>query len=290
MTKVTDALTSKSGDPVFICDFTAPRGADPDLLDGARHLEADFVSVAYNPGKLVRVDSVSAAYEIRQRFDRDVIFNLSPRDMNRLALESRLLGAQLLGLENVLVIQGDSLTERDAAPAVSDYNATGLMAAIANLNHGLDYRGSKLRSSCDFCIGASLDLSRGPVHEARLAHRKVEAGADFFVSQPVFDIRLMEEFLEAYEGIAGDVLHKPVFWGLQILTSNGVLFSSVPPDLIRDLENGRDGVDIALELFALFREIDIRSIYLVAPILRGGARDYEAAGRFLSETHHETPT
>ena len=284
MTRVSDTLARQSEAPLVMCDFTPPRGHEPELLDGARHLTADFISVAYNPGKLVRVDSVSAAFEVKRRFERDVVFNLSPRDMNRLALESRLLGAQLLGLENVLVIQGDRFTERDGIEAVKDYKATDLIRAIRNLNEGLDYRGSKLRSACNFSIGASLDLTRGPKQEAGLAHRKVEAGADFFVSQPVFDVGVIQQFLEAYEAVAGIPLDRPVFWGLQVLARDGVLFSTVPPDLIRDLENGRDGVDIAIELFALFREAEIGAIYLVAPIMRGGARDYEAAGRFLAET------
>src|SRR2546423_1398992 len=103
--KVTDALTPDRMSPTFICDFTPPRGSSAELLRDASKLEADFISVAYNPGKLVRVDSVSAAFEIKRTHGRDVVFNLSPRDMNRLALQSRLLGAELLGLENLLIIQ-----------------------------------------------------------------------------------------------------------------------------------------------------------------------------------------
>src|SRR5215471_9432189 len=98
--KVTDALTANSTRPVFICDFTPPRGSDPALLQDAAKLDAEYISVAYNPGKLVRLDSVSASFEIKRAHGRDVVFNLSPRDMNRLALQSRLLGAGLLGLEN----------------------------------------------------------------------------------------------------------------------------------------------------------------------------------------------
>jgi homocysteine S-methyltransferase len=136
MTRITDAV-SQSDQPVFICDFTPPRGADPSLLDGAANLrQTDFISVAYNPGKLVRVDSVAVAHQLKQRFGVDVVFNLSPRDMNKIALESRLLGAAALGLENVLVLQGDRLTEREDATAVADYTATGLIAAARHLNEG----------------------------------------------------------------------------------------------------------------------------------------------------------
>jgi hypothetical protein len=72
-----------------------------------------------------------------------------------------------------------------------------------------------------------------------------------------------------------------VFYGLQILVGGGVIFSSVPEDVRRELGAGRDGVDMALEAWEQFRAAGIGAVYLVPPILRGGARDYEAARRFL---------
>ncbi len=282
MAKVTDVLASNSVQTTFICDFSPPRGARPELLDGARLMEADFICVAYNPGKAVRVDSIAAAYEVKRATGREVVFNLSPRDMNRLAIESRLLGAQLLGLQNVVVIQGDRFSEKDGLTPAGDYTATALIADIRELNSGLDFRGGKLRDSCDFCVGAAVDLSKGVRQEARLARRKLEAGAQFFLTQPVFNPEQVADFFSSYEAVAGVVLAQPVFWGLQIPVQGGILFN-FPEDLRRDLEGGRDGVDIALETYALLREVGVTAIYLVAPILRGGARDYEAAGRFLSE-------
>jgi 5,10-methylenetetrahydrofolate reductase len=282
--KVTDPVAEPSHGPVFICDFSPPRGADPDLLSGARQLAAaDFICVAYNPGKLVRLDSVAAARHLKQSTGRDVVFNLSPRDMNRLALESKLLGAHLMGLENVLVVQGDPFTQRDGLRSADDYTATGLIAAIQGLNQGLDHRGAKLRSATDFCPGAALDLNRDLEDEVHLTHRKIEAGAEFLVSQPVFDVSRIADFAAQYAEETGKALKVPVFWGLQVLTRDGVLFSNVPPDILRDLENGRDGVDIALETYALLRERGINTFYVVSPVLRGGARDYEAGGRFLQE-------
>jgi 5,10-methylenetetrahydrofolate reductase len=283
MATVTEAIAAKRDYPVFICDFSPPRGARSEYFDDARALEADFICVAYNPGKAVRVDSVAAAHEIKRVTGRDAVFNLSPRDMNRLALESRLLGAELLGLQNVVVVQGDAFTERDPSTAVNDYTATGLIAAIARLNGGTDHKDSRLRAPTRFAIGAAIDLGRGIGQEARLARRKVEAGAQFFITQPVFTVSEIEDFLDAYSELTSAALAQPVFWGLQILTKDGVLFSNVPADLTRDLEQGRDGVDIALESYALFREAGLQGIYLVSPILRGGARDYTAAQRFLRE-------
>jgi methionine synthase / methylenetetrahydrofolate reductase(NADPH) len=281
--KVTEIAAAQPDKTTFICDFSPPRGASPELLADAHLLEADFICVAYNPGKAVRVDSAAAASEIKRATGRDVVFNLSPRDMNRLALESHLLGAQLMGLENVLMIQGDPLGERDPSKPVNDYSATALLRAIQQLNEGLDHKGSKLRIPTDFCIGAAIDLGQGVAAQAALVRRKVQAGAQFFVSQPVFNPGEITEFFDAYQQSAGQPLESPVFWGLQILVSDGVMFGGVPEDLRRDLSAGRDGVDIALETYALFSEAEIKHVYLVSPILRGGARDYEAAGRFLDE-------
>jgi 5,10-methylenetetrahydrofolate reductase len=282
MTKVTEVAAS--GRPATITDFTPPRGGDPALLDSAATLSAaDFIAVAYNPGKLVRADSAAAALALKQRLGTDVIFNLSPRDMNRLALQSRLAGAQLLGLENVLVIQGDPLTERDGTSAVNAYTASGLIAATAAMNGGTDLKGSNLRAPTDFCIGASADLNRGIETEAALTARKVAAGAHYLVTQPIFAASEARDFIDAYAEAAGAPLSIPVFWGLQLLRADGVLFSNVPQAVLDDLEKGRDGVDIAAELYAQFAAAGIDTVYLVSPILKGGARDYDAAGAFMRQ-------
>jgi 5,10-methylenetetrahydrofolate reductase len=268
---------------VVLCDFSPPRSADPAAAEDARVLPADFICVAYNPGKAVRISSAVLAYLIRQSTGRDAVFNLGTRDMNKLALETLLLGARALGLENVLVVQGDPFSEqeRERVKPVDDFTPTGLLSAIRDLNEGLDFRGSKLRGPVDICAGASIDLGRGIEDEARLAHRKVEAGARFFVTQPIFDVADRERFLDLYHREASTDMTLPVFWGLQVLIKDGVIFSHVPQGVRDDLERGRDGADIALELLDAYLGAGIDAIYLVPPILRGGARDYKAAGRVL---------
>jgi homocysteine S-methyltransferase len=245
-------------------------------------LIVDFIAVAYNPGKAVRIDSVSVAHEIKRVTGRSVIFNLSPRDMNRIAVQSRLLGGSIMGLSNVLVVQGDPLTERDRIRAATGDTATSLIADIAQLNQGLDYKGLKLRAPTDLCIGASVDLGKGIDQEARLTQRKVEAGAHYLVTQPIFDTAEVERFETAYAGAAGTKLDVPVFWGLQILVADGVLFSNVPAGVREQLESGRSGVEIAIEQYERMLAAGVQGIYLVAPILKGGTRDYDAAAEFLA--------
>ena len=284
MAKVTDVLRSTTDRPVIVTDFTPPRSGDLLMLDRLGGLRADFVSVAYNPGKLVRADSVAVAWAIKERLGLDVVVNLSPRDMNKIALESRLLGAQMLGLENMVALQGDPLGEREAAHAVSgvhDYTATQLIAAMRSLNEGVDYRGGKLQGSTDLCIGAVLDPSADLEREVWLTLHKVAAGAEFFLSQAVYDLGRREKFLEQYEHIAGKPLDRPVFWGVQVLHKDSVLLGDLPQEIKDDLEGGRSGTDIAIEQIDQLRERGVRSFYLVAPIFKGGARDYDAAKQVL---------
>ena len=147
----------------IVADFSPPRGTDPSLLDEARYLDADFISVNYSPGKSARVNSAFAAAWIRQNAGKEVIFSLSTRDMNRVAAQGLLLGANMMGLENVVVLKGDSFTENELAitKSVDDYMPTGLIRAIADMNRGIDYKGLKLQNPTSFCIGATIDLETG---------------------------------------------------------------------------------------------------------------------------------
>ena len=285
MTKVTEIYNAEGERVVFICDFSPPRRIDDTYLDNAKQLDADFICVAYNPGKSVRVDSAMLAYAIKERAGKETIFNLATRDMNKLAIQTHLLGAQVLGVENVIIVQGDRFTERDLALAkeVSDYRPTELIGAVAALNEGTDYKGQQLRTPTSYCIGASIDLARGVEREARLTHRKALAGAHFFIAQPIFDTREITRFQEAYQEVAGQPLTQPVFYGLQILEKDGVIFSSVPQGVRDEIESGRSGTDIALEHLEAFLNAGIRTIYLVAPILRGGVRNYAAAQHVIEE-------
>ena len=283
--KVTDRCSTQGNETMFICDFSPPRSADPRALEPARSLDADYINVAYNPGKAVRMDSAMLASSIKSQTGKDAMFNLSTRDMNKVALQSHLLGAQMLGLENVVVLRGDVFTEKDLEKVkdVSDFTPTGLIKSLDTMNQGIDFRGSKLRAPTELCVGGSIDLGRGIHMEAALAHSKAMAGAQFFITQPIFNTDDISAFSGAYSAITGQELTQPVFFGLQILQKDGVIFSSVPEGVRTDLDEGREGTDIALELLEKFQAAGIKRIYLVPPIMKGGARDYEAAQTVLKQ-------
>ena len=282
--KVTEKCAAAKDQTVFICDFSPPRFLDPAAVERAKGINPDFICVAYNPGKAVRVDSAMLAAAIKGATGQDVIFNLSTRDMNKLAIQSHLLGAQMLGLENVVVIKGDAFSEKDLAQVkeIDDFRPTELIKAAESMNQGSDFRGSKLREPTQLCIGGAIDLGRGIDAEAALTHAKAKSGAAFFITQPLFDTGEISAFHDSYRGASrGGELTQPVFWGLQVLVKDGIIFSNVPEWVRRDLDKGREGADIALELLRRFLDFGIRWIYLVPPILRGGARDYEAAQTVL---------
>ena len=280
MAKVVDRVHAQTGRPAFICDYSPPRSGRPEDLPDPPQL-ADFISAAYNPGRAVRTNSVATAIVLRDRHGADPIFTLATRDMNRLALESLLLGAQALGLENVIVVAGDAFGTRDTASPVYDYRPTELIAAIANLNSGSDHRASNLRSTTDFCIGATVDLGRGIEREAVLAFRKVAAGAQFLITQPVFDPDDVERFADAYADAANEPLAVPVFYGVGLMDPDGASFAAVPQWVTDGLAAGRTGVDIALQVWQTLRDAGATDYYVVPPIRRSGARNYAAAREFL---------
>ena len=281
--KVTDRVRQANGATVVICDVSPPRAGGLSYLEPMRNLDADYISVAYNPGKAVRADSALMACWLKHMAGKDVVVNLATRDMNKLAIQSHLLGAQLMGLDNLVVVAGDPFNEKELSMVsdVRDFKPTELMESIVAMNQGTDYKGSNLRQPTDFCIGATIDLARGVEREARLTHHKVKAGAHFLITQPVFHPREVEEFHMGYRAVSGTDLTQPVFWGVYILQKDAVMFGNIPDGTREEVEKGRPGTEIALELLRELRDSGINTIYLMPPILRSGARNYEAAQEFL---------
>lgn len=279
MTKIIEALPSNPRRPFIICDFSPPRGASLEFLEAARTLDADFISVNYSPGRVPRADSAATAHLIRRHTGRDVLFTLAVRDMNPLALQNHLLGAATLGLENLLILGGDPFpTSRRPLQSMSP---TELMRTARSMNEGVDRRGRPLEGATSFCVGGAIDLGDDLNSAARLTHSKIEAGAQFFVTQPVFDPHRKQAFERAYRAETGVALTAPVFYGLQILPRGSVTFTHVPPHYQRQLDQGRSGVDIALEVWDGLRREGLETLYLIPPVGPRGARDYEAAIRFM---------
>ena len=285
MTTVTEKRRQRGDSILVICDFSPPRGSDPALLEPARHLGADFISMAYNPGRSARVSSPLAAHWVRERTGEEVVFTLATRDMNKVATQSLLMGASLLGIENLVVVKGDGFSESDlrSVKPVDDFTPTGLIEATAEMGKGIDFRGRKLRSPSKFCVGATLDLGKNPTREMALARRKAEAGAEFFLLQTLYEPARLRRFVNEYAERYGSALEQPIFCGVQVPAPEGLSFGAVPGWVSDDLARGRRGEQIALQLIYEYRDVGFSSIYLVPPVFRGGRRDYDAAQRVLED-------
>ena len=111
--------------------------------------------------------------------------------------------------------------------------------------------------------------------------RKINAGAAFLVSQPVFEVNAIARFLEEFRRVSDGPVPVPIYWGLQLLEQGGVTFGPVPPETQRQVEAGRSGVDIGLELYAELRRAGIGNLYLLPSIRPGGERGYPDAQEFM---------
>ena len=208
-----------------------------------------------------------------------MVFNVACRDMNKLAMQTHLLGASAIGLDNVIVLQGDPFPERDPlqlSPSAR-FTPTELITSIKSMNEGLDFRGRKLDNPVDFCVGAGVDLGKSLDREVRLAKKKVEAGTDFLITQPVFDSATALSFTDS---LGSDRV--PVFFGVQVLIKDGVTFADVPRRVKDDLAKGKPGAEIAAEVIEDLMGAGLDTFYLVPPIAKGGRRDYNAAQQVLS--------
>ena len=263
MTTVTDIVSQAGTRPVFMCDFSPPKDPATNWLDDLLSLNSDLVCIPHLAPHPTRPDAITTAHLIREKTDAEVAFNFATRDATKAETLERLENAHALGLKNVVVLQGDA------------------NRGVGNLSHEIRYKPSELihelKSRGDhFCVGAVADLAKGVKQETNLSHRKIDAGADFLIVQPTFNIKAAEQF----SACIGTLV--PVFYGVQVLIKDGIVFTPVPKPLCLDIENGRSGVDAASELISRFSRLGITCFYLIAPICPGGARDYGMARQVMA--------
>jgi len=206
----------------------------------------------------MRLGSLAVSALLKQH-GFEPIFQLTCRDRNRLALQSDLLSAAALGIENVLCLTGDHTTLGDhpEAKPVFDLDSVQLLQVAGKLQEGLDMKGNKLDGAPPrFCLGAVVNPGSDPLEPQILKmEKKIEAGARFFQTLAVYDIKIFEHFLRKIEH-----LKIPVMAGIVLLKSAGmarymnknVAGVFVPEDLIKEMEATKDkvaqSVDIASRL------------------------------------------
>jgi homocysteine S-methyltransferase len=273
------------GEFVTSVEITPPKGSDAKaLVEGARLLKAagvDAVNVPDGPRAQSRMSALAASLLI-EREGIEAVVHYCCRDRNLLGMQSDLLGAAALGIRNLLLITGDppKMGPYPQATAVFDIDSIGLTNLVKRLNQGLDLGGNPVGSQTEFLIGVgvnpgAIDLD----HELRRFAWKVEAGAQYAITQPVFDPAQLKAFLKAVEGF-----RIPVIAGIWPLTSyrNAEFMSNevpgvvVPPSVLERMRQAPDAEAARAEGIAIAREMleevraEIQGVQVSAPFGKVG--------------------
>lgn len=191
------------GEFVYSVELVPPRGLDMEKMlakaQQCKDLGADCVNVPDGPRAMARLSAMTTALLIQQRVGIETVLHYACRDRNLLGIQADLMGAAALGLHNVLAITGDppKLGPYPKATAVFDVDAVGLTGILRHLNHGLDLGGTAIGSPASFSIGVGANPD-APDRDREFTRfqRKVEAGAEWAVTQTVFDAESLFRFLD----------------------------------------------------------------------------------------------
>src|SRR5436190_2465025 len=271
------------GEFVTSVEIVPPRGVDASkmLRDVAalRDAGVDAVNVPDGPRAQSRMGALLTSVLIEQQVGIETVIHYCCRDRNLLGMLSDLLGASAVGLRNLLLITGDppKMGPYPNATAVFDIDAIGLTNLVSNLNHGLDPGSNTIGKPTSFVIGVGVNPAAiDPAHEIRRFEWKVDAGAEFAITQPVFDPRQLELFLK-------QISHTriPIIAGIWPLVSvrnaeflaNEVPGVTVPDEIIARMRKANDkskdqavaeGIAIAREMLDRIRE-HVQGVQVSAP-------------------------
>jgi homocysteine S-methyltransferase len=187
-------------------EIVPPKGIDCSKeIEGARLLYkmgVDTINVPDSPRASARMNAQSLCIQIQQQVGIETVLHYTCRDRNLLAIQSDLIGAASIGLKNILCLTGDppKMGNYPDATAVFDVDAIGLTKIARNLNYGLDLGSNPIGASTGFTLACAANPGVADIdNEVRRFAAKVEAGAEYGITQPVFDLRLLEEFLRKVE-------------------------------------------------------------------------------------------
>ncbi|VVM07139.1 methylenetetrahydrofolate reductase (NADPH),mmuM, BHMT2; homocysteine S-methyltransferase [Methylacidimicrobium cyclopophantes] len=279
--------------PVAIVELDSPRTLAMDkFLEGVRALEkagADALTLADNSLAILRVSNLAAAVAAQRCSRLHTVLHLACRDRNLLGLQSELLGMSVLGFRHVLALTGDPAKAGDhpGATSVYDLNSLGLIKLLAKLNSGVSAAGRDLKAKTDFVIGCAFNPNSVQFDsQVRKLESKIAAGAQFTMTQPVFDAERIRKSAERLKPLG-----IPVFVGVMpVLNSRNAEFLhnevpgiSIPEGVrerLRHLE-GPKAAEVGLELARSLAETVLEcfgAVYLITPFLR-----YDLSVRLLEE-------
>jgi methylenetetrahydrofolate reductase (NADPH) len=216
------------------------------------------INITDMPSSVMRLGSMAVCHLLTD-MGVDPVFQVTCRDRNRLALQSDLLSAWVLGVRNVLALTGDhpALGDHPQAKPVFDLDSVSLLQVIGQLNAGFDMAGKELKGATDFLCGAV--VNPGADTEAALdlqiikMEKKIEAGARFFQTQAIYDLELFERFMKRVQGyrtkiLGGVILLKSA--GMARFMNKNVAGVHVPDHLIKEMVDAPDKVQKSIEIAA----------------------------------------
>ncbi|MCB0366422.1 MAG: bifunctional homocysteine S-methyltransferase/methylenetetrahydrofolate reductase [Bdellovibrionaceae bacterium] len=242
---------------IFTIEIIPPKGVDTDgFFKHCKKLQeggVKFVNIPDGARAVARMSSLHLAAYVQEHFDLEAIPHLTTRDRNIIGLQSDLLGSHIAGVRNVLVVTGDppKLGNMKGATGVYDVDAIGLTHIAARMNKGLDLGGSSFGSPTQFCVGVALNPTAS-YHELEMSRYryKVEAGADFAITQPIYDIEAYLKFMDKVKDVK-----IPIIMGIWPLVSlrnaeflkNEVPGVSVPDWVIKEMEKANGDKEEAVK-------------------------------------------
>jgi homocysteine S-methyltransferase len=282
-------LARSLGEGRFITsvELDPPRGFDTHKLLAAAHLlaeaGADVINVADSPMARMRMSPWAVCHLIQRETGLETVLHFPTRGRNLLRIQGDLLAAHALAVRNVFVVMGDPTAVGDYPEAMDDFDVppSGLIQMIKhNLNLGVDQSGADIGGATSFVVGCAVNLcAPDPEREARVLHRKVRAGADFVLSQPVYDAEVVRSFRRLYAASFGP-LTTPLLVGLLPLHNArhaSFLHNEVPgikiPPAVRERigragsASAGEGVRLAAELLEDLA-VDVQGIYLMPAFQR----------------------
>ncbi|MGA7218964.1 MAG: bifunctional homocysteine S-methyltransferase/methylenetetrahydrofolate reductase [Candidatus Sulfotelmatobacter sp.] len=257
------------GEFVTMVEVVPPKGTDVRKeLDGSRFLKSvgvDAVNIPDSPRASARMSNQALSLLVQRAAEIEAILHYTCRDRNVLCIQSDLLGAAAVGIKNLICITGDppKMGNYPDATAVFDVDAIGLVNIVHNLNRGLDIGGNPIGAGTGFVIGVGANPGLTDLdEEIRRFEFKVAAGAEYAVTQPVFDLRLLENFLRRIEHC-----RIPVVAGIWPLVSvrnaefmKNELRVSVPDSILERMQKAstpeaarEEGIAIAREMLMAVR-------------------------------------
>ncbi len=272
-----------AGEFVAFVEILPPRGVDASReVAGARLCKQagiDCINVPDGPRASSRMSAQVTAQLIQQQAGIEAVLHFCCRDRNILGIQSELLGAHAVGIRNLICITGDPprMGTYPDATAVFDVDAIGLCNIVNNLNHGLDIGGNPIGSQTVLLLGVG--ANPGAINldeEVERFHWKVEAGAEYVVTQPVFDIQLLETFLRRIEDVRVPVI--PGIWPLTSFRNAEFMVNElrvpVPEEYMERMRTAdspekarQEGVRIAREMVERVRPV-VQGVQLSAPFGR----------------------